>query len=774
MTALTVQDGKLVLRDGKLATGLACCCGGGGDKCSGSCDNNGDCAVGCKCDSGQCVKNLCSKCEQGELPDTLTVTLDGFEDQGPGPPLIGLTCTSNYGAGASGVVTAPGGKHGVDEGPITEAKVTKVGSGYAKIGRVAPTLTISGGSGTGATFTPTLASQNDANGIPTWSLESVAASGGADYENGDQLTITSAQGDTQEIQATATLFLDRSKPDITLQGTATTSVAVDDNINGEWSVVSVAVTNGGSGYTEGDSLTFDRAADDVQVSAASAVARVVHDEPTGAVLTIYNYNGTALSSGTGAVLEPVWELLPQADWPAAHKKTYRLSSVNVVNGGSGYGQWEIIEISFPSPTDGEVIEHAWIDTDFPDANGTIQHVFVASQNDIFTETPAGAYVGSRTDALHSVQVTSGGGYYKEDPGNLHVHVNEPGRYYREDSSAQPYVADITVTIAQTKYQAGAGAQISATVNTDTSSPQFGQVIGFEIDQGGDGYLAWELMNTKCCGEFYNGMTVVVKRLLAGYEGAPCVYHQKLCSLSNAADWGRLSIIYYGPAIPPEVRLFDAEGLMCAKNFTTTEIVENCAEWNLTLTATGGATASVSSGGVFDPFFHNQDSFIPGESTGPSGPRCGGPCCKGLDDIPEEITLRITGGGIGGDYVLPLGWQMNGNGNIPVKLAWGNFFNNPFIVSVFIETCSLAYTQSGTPDGGGYAFLPDQFGCDFCHTKCRTSVVITGWQETRLCGNNDPNWCGVCEETPICSPVGKTFTLCRTDGQPGTATVEVLA
>ena len=33
MTSLTVQDGKLVLRDGKLGTQEGCCCGGGGACC---------------------------------------------------------------------------------------------------------------------------------------------------------------------------------------------------------------------------------------------------------------------------------------------------------------------------------------------------------------------------------------------------------------------------------------------------------------------------------------------------------------------------------------------------------------------------------------------------------------------------------------------------------------------------------------------------------------------------------------------------------------------
>lgn len=33
MTRITLQDGRLVLRDGKIATGQACCCGGGGGGC---------------------------------------------------------------------------------------------------------------------------------------------------------------------------------------------------------------------------------------------------------------------------------------------------------------------------------------------------------------------------------------------------------------------------------------------------------------------------------------------------------------------------------------------------------------------------------------------------------------------------------------------------------------------------------------------------------------------------------------------------------------------
>lgn len=40
MPRITVQDGKLVVREGKVGTGHECCCGGGGNDCS-----NCDCSV---------------------------------------------------------------------------------------------------------------------------------------------------------------------------------------------------------------------------------------------------------------------------------------------------------------------------------------------------------------------------------------------------------------------------------------------------------------------------------------------------------------------------------------------------------------------------------------------------------------------------------------------------------------------------------------------------------------------------------------------------------
>jgi hypothetical protein len=45
MTRITLQDGKIVLRDWNVGTEQACCC----NECSGICFEDGDCAPGCAC-----------------------------------------------------------------------------------------------------------------------------------------------------------------------------------------------------------------------------------------------------------------------------------------------------------------------------------------------------------------------------------------------------------------------------------------------------------------------------------------------------------------------------------------------------------------------------------------------------------------------------------------------------------------------------------------------------------------------------------------------------
>jgi hypothetical protein len=87
MTLITLQDGKLVLRDGAIGTEQACCCA----KCSGPCDDNEDCAPGCECVDGECVPKNCSikSCTIVPVPDNFPQVMpagDCEADNVPGDP----------------------------------------------------------------------------------------------------------------------------------------------------------------------------------------------------------------------------------------------------------------------------------------------------------------------------------------------------------------------------------------------------------------------------------------------------------------------------------------------------------------------------------------------------------------------------------------------------------------------------------------------------------------------------------------------------------------
>jgi len=74
MSPLTVQDGKLLLRDGKLGTEQACCC----KKCEGPCDDENPCPEGCECVDGECCPE-CIPCPDDFTSLCFSVTLTDYE-----------------------------------------------------------------------------------------------------------------------------------------------------------------------------------------------------------------------------------------------------------------------------------------------------------------------------------------------------------------------------------------------------------------------------------------------------------------------------------------------------------------------------------------------------------------------------------------------------------------------------------------------------------------------------------------------------------------------
>ena len=370
-----------------------------------------------------CCGPPCSQCAAGALPDTLTVTFDDLPEQTQGPELCSLTFSSAYGSGAAGKATAPGGDREDDKGPISALGLTSGGSGYAKLGRVAPAITASGGSGTGATFSVSTTSANDANGIPSWSVTGVTVTGTTtDYVDGDQITFSVAAGDTEDQAAAATINTARAAP------TLSASVTSD----------------AGAGATL--SVTLTQTTD---------------------------YDGRAV-------------------WNA--------SGITATSGGSDYVVGDPVSVTV---IDGQETYYSYFSASVSSVDG------------------GGAITG--------ITIDYGGEYFKDDGVTTSVTVDAGGTYYRADASASPYVATVAVGVSQTPPSDGTGAVLTATVEEDTASANFGKITGVTIANGGSDYLAWEWKNTKCCGWYWDGKPVVVERA--------SLLHQFPCELTFASCYG---------------------------------------------------------------------------------------------------------------------------------------------------------------------------------------------------------------------------------------------
>jgi hypothetical protein len=660
------------------------------------------------------------------------VTFNGFTDQTPGPDLISLGFSSCFGTGASARVTAPGGDPDTDKGPISAVTLTNGGSGYAKLGRVAPTLTISGGTGTGATFTPTLTSTNDACGIPTWALTSVTFKGGAGYIDGESLTITAAEGDTEVQASTAVANTTRTQPTLSasIGGGSGASFTVTTSANpgtpATWGVASVAVTNGGTGYSDGAAVTFSGSGDLVVVAESQAYILTGRSQPT--------LSASVTSSGTGASITPTMTQYTGYDG----RPYWSATGLTIASGGTGYAENDTVEVTV---SDGQASPYSYFSAYVAtvDGNGAILTLVIDYGGEYWKDT----------GVIQSVEVWDGGSYYDDDGVPTGVTVTSGGQYYREDASEPPFVANVTVTVAsQSPPSDGTGATFTATVEDDPESPDFGMITSLTIDDGGDDYLAWQWKNTKCCGDYYNGLSVVLQR-------SGCLYSHSLCGVGNIRGGvGRITLEYFGPSVAPVIRLLSEAGttevsVACNAVLVAGSNVADCGDWSgVSFSASGGITATVEAGGEYDPLFRN-----------PGGPSCF-ICCKGGQEIPQELEISVVdnrpGGDMTGTYILTRGGIISGNPtSAPVNVSLGFVFstvNNAVFRSVRVAmvACSTQNTTSFAADGD----------CDFCHKKCKVVAQIAfGAGGSVVYASEIQPSCDSCEDTPLCSPAGKTLTLC---------------
>lgn len=607
----------------------------------------------------------CSTCTAGELPQTVTVTFDGFVDEEPvqGPYLTEIQATSCFGSGFYARVAQPSGDPDVDPGPITEIEIVSGGGGYAVLGRVEPTVTVGGGDGTGADFEVTLVQDEDACGIPFWKIDSVTIAsggdGGTDYTDGPldatvespgvQVTAAALQGVTEKLEPTLT-------PVVSGGSGADFTVTIDQDPGPHWTVTAVAVVDGGTGYADGDAMTFTLGVDDVEEEPASITVRTDRSAPT---LELFGGTGTSAAftvSVTSNGLSPEY---------------WAISSVTIDDGGAGYQVGDTLSVNLGS---GDVETAA--------ASVTVSSVSGTGAITGVTITYGGLY-WHETGVIESVEILDGGSYYSETGTISEIIVNDPGVYYEEDASEPAIVADVTLSIQQTPPSVGTGAALSATVDDDTASPTFGQITAVTIDDAGDGYLAWAWWTRYdgCCGGHYNNLSVVARR---GLDGNNCEYVAYFC---GPGAWygrhGRVAVVYNGPDEVPTVGLStewnpnENPAVSCNRGFEGPDLIADCGEFEFVAVSPDGETATVAPGGDFEQASGNPDYQTDGF------PSCH-VCCRGTEPMPREITVDVVdnrpGGTMTGTYVLEavLNFANSGAPNFfPPALHWQ--YENVFVV-----------------------------------------------------------------------------------------------
>lgn len=185
------------------------------------------------------------------------------------------TAIGNAGQGGSltGATVEEGGRFWIDleyagsPSPVDSIQVNAAVGGFARLGRIAPTLMFSAGMPwpsldqvVGATFTPSLNHIQDETGcgFDFWSIESIGVSGGTGAHDRQVLNIGPGTGGFEFEPAAAHIIVRRSQPvlyttvtGVNGHGSGATLALVLEQTGSEeptWRIASVSITNPGDGF----------------------------------------------------------------------------------------------------------------------------------------------------------------------------------------------------------------------------------------------------------------------------------------------------------------------------------------------------------------------------------------------------------------------------------------------------------------------------------------------------------------------------------------------
>lgn len=488
--------------------------------------------------------------------------------------LVGLSFSSCFGGGATGSVTVEGGDPG-DGFPITKVTLGSGGQGYAVRGRTQPTgLSVSPPpyeNGVAAQCQITLSAQGlDNCNRPHWSISKIKViDGGEGYQDAAPVTITLGQDEFQQTAASLTSKTAVYEPELSASplypetsGTgAQLTVATKKVSDRRWGADYVTVGSPGTGYSEGDVIRFDPINGGITDGiTGTGVVEVVRVEPTVTV----DYFG----SGSGAQFSPTLT-----------KTT-----------ASGRDVWTCTQLAITSPGTGYFTgQNVYVRDERPFSEPSVWEILAGEDGAVIgVSSVSPGLLWQDDDGIAAVSVTFPGFYYATDGALQEVTIGSGGSYYKESNSLPPIVSPVTVQVTQSQPSHGAGAVVTATVNSDTSSPTFGAINSLTLVSGGNGYLDWSFPPS--------------------------------CFYEACIPTGILRVEYRGTASPPTARLRPytnwnyLESWMCDISFEASPEAApfSCSGVNFTLTDVFGGTMTVQPGAAGDVLtcekFYDADSI----------------------------------------------------------------------------------------------------------------------------------------------------------------------
>jgi len=186
----------------------------------------------------------------GDTLAQLTVETTEEEDENGDPYWYVSGVTVDDGGGGHPedveIVFTVGEPNGIE---ATPARATGVLSA-----REEPALTASSAGGSGATFTLSYTPSGD-----IWEVTSISASGGTGYTDNAEVVFSLGTNDFSDSSASAYITTLKTEPTLTASvagGSGAELTVQTQSALGLWEVASVTVVAGGTGYTDGDVVTF--------------------------------------------------------------------------------------------------------------------------------------------------------------------------------------------------------------------------------------------------------------------------------------------------------------------------------------------------------------------------------------------------------------------------------------------------------------------------------------------------------------------------------------